>query len=72
VASYAVVLRLPVDAVCRSLSVSMVDAAPNGGITVPRRVLPDLRFRGAKCHASGLICTDLDQAPCVLLGDHER
>ncbi|MCX5990304.1 MAG: hypothetical protein NTV35_14950 [Chloroflexi bacterium] len=36
VASYAVGRGLPVDAVCRSLSVSMVDAGPNGGTTVPR------------------------------------
>lgn len=36
VASYGVARGLPVDAVCRSLSVSMVDAAPTGGLTVPR------------------------------------
>lgn len=38
VASYGVARGLPVDAVCRSLSVSMVDGAPNGVITVPREV----------------------------------
>ena len=38
VASYGVVRGLPVDPVCRSLSVSMVDGAPNGVITVPREV----------------------------------
>ena len=37
--SYAVGRDLPVDAICRSLLVSMVDAAPNGGITVFRGFL---------------------------------